>query len=183
MDKKVYHIPFGTCVFKRQHIAKASHLIFHEISKREEHANDMCNLPPFTITETTTNLIIEIGEMVGRITEKEDFSVNPKLLRSSRIKTIYSSLAIEQNTMSLEQVSDVIDGKKVLAPPKESREMKNAYEAYEELQKMNPYSIEDLLKAHRFMMWWSRREHSGVGEPVYMPESGLSMQGLRQGIQ
>lgn len=108
--------------------------------------------PPFTITETITNLTIEIGELVGRITEKENLSVNPRLRRSNRIKTIYSSLAIEHNTMSLEQVSDVIDGKRVLAPPKDIREVKNAYEAYEELQKMDPYSMKDLLKAHRFMM-------------------------------
>ncbi len=108
--------------------------------------------PPFTITELVTNLVIEIGELVGRITEKEQLSVNPKLRRDNRIKTIYSSLAIEQNTMSLEQVSDVIEGKRVLAPPKDIREVKNAYEAYEELQKMNPYSMKDLLKAHLFMM-------------------------------
>ena len=83
--------------------------------------------PPFTITEMVTNLVIEIGELVGRITEKESLSVNPKLRKNNRIKTIYSSLAIEQNTMSLGQVSDVIEGKRVLAPPKDIREVKNAY--------------------------------------------------------
>ncbi|MBO5523680.1 MAG: Fic family protein [Roseburia sp.] len=108
--------------------------------------------PPFTMTENITNLVIEIGEFVGRITAHDELSINPRLRRENRIKTIYSSLAIEQNTMSLEQVSDVLDGKRVLAPPQDIREVKNAYEAYEELQKMNPYSIKDLLKAHKFMM-------------------------------
>lgn len=108
--------------------------------------------PPFTMTEDITNLVIEIGEFVGRITAHDELSINPRLRRENRIKTIYFSLAIEQNTMSLEQVSDVLDGKRVLAPPQDIREVKNAYEAYEELQKMNPYSIKDLLKAHKFMM-------------------------------
>lgn len=108
--------------------------------------------PPFTMTENITNLVIEIGEFVGRITAHDELSINPRFRRENRIKTIYSSLAIEQNTMSLEQVSDVLDGKRVLAPPQDIREVKNAYEAYEELQKMNLYSIKDLLKAHKFMM-------------------------------
>lgn len=109
-------------------------------------------IPPFTMTENITNLIIEIGELVGRITEHDTLSANPKLRRENRIKTIHSSLAIEQNSMSLEQVSDVIEGKRVLAPPQDIREVKNAYEAYEELQKLNPYSVKDLLKAHKLMM-------------------------------
>lgn len=69
----------------------------------------------------------------------------------NRIKTIHSSLAIEQYTLSLEQVSDVINGKRVLAAPKEIQEVKNAYEAYEKLRKLEPYSLEDLLKAHKYM--------------------------------
>lgn len=108
--------------------------------------------PPFTMTEDITNLVIEIGELVGQISVYDHLSSNPKLRRENRIKTIHSSLAIENNTLTLGQVTDVIDGKRVLAPPQDIREVKNAYEAYEELQKMDPYSIEDLLKAHYFMM-------------------------------
>lgn len=63
-----------------------------------------------------------------------------------------SSLAIEQNSLSLDQVSDVINGKRVLASPQDIREVKNAYEAYEYLSKFNPYSLDDLLNAHHFMM-------------------------------
>lgn len=107
--------------------------------------------PPFTMTEEIINMVIEIGELVGRIDAHNSLSTNLKLRRENRIITIYSSLAIEQNTLTLEQVTDVIDGKRVLAPPAEIREVKNAYEAYEQLQKLNMYSIKDLLKAHKFM--------------------------------
>lgn len=108
--------------------------------------------PPFTMTDYITNLVIEIGELVGGISETECMSSNPKLRRINRIKTIYSSLAIEQNTLTIEQVSDIIDGKRILAPPQDIREVKNAFEIYEKLQFLNPYSLEDLLKAHRVMM-------------------------------
>ncbi len=107
--------------------------------------------PPFTMTEEIINMVIEIGELVGQIYAHDNLSTNPKLRRENRIKTIYSSLAIEQNTLSLNQVTDVIDGKRVLAPPAEIREVKNAYEAYEQLQKLNMYSVNDLLKAHKLM--------------------------------
>lgn len=108
-------------------------------------------VPPFTMTEEIVNMVIEIGELVGQISAHDKLSTNPKLRRENRIKTIYSSLAIEQNTLTLEQVTDVIDGKRVLAPPAEIHEVKNAYEAYEELQKLNMYSVKDLLKAHKLM--------------------------------
>ena len=109
-------------------------------------------IPPFTITDEITNLVIEIGEYVGRISAHDTLSSSPMLRRQNRIKTIHSSLAIEQNTLSLEQVTDVIDGKRVLAPPQDIREVQNAYEAYEQLSRLNPYSLDDLLTAHHFMM-------------------------------
>ena len=109
-------------------------------------------IPPFTMTEEITNMVIEIGELVGKIAVYDDFQTNLKLRRENRIKTIHSSLAIENNTLTIEQVTDVINGKRILAPPQDIHEVKNAYEAYKALQKMNPYSIKDLLKAHKFMM-------------------------------
>lgn len=81
-------------------------------------------IPPFTMTEKIMNLVIEIGEFVGQIDAHNNLSANLKLRRENRIKTIHSSLAIEQNTLTLEQVTDVIDGKRVLAPPTEIREIK-----------------------------------------------------------
>lgn len=107
--------------------------------------------PPFKITDEITNLVIEIAESTGMILVSEKLSSNPVLRRENRIKTIYSSLAIEQNTLTFEQVTDLINGKRVLAPPKDIKEVKNAYEIYEKLDLLNPYSIKDLLKAHKIM--------------------------------
>ena len=78
-------------------------------------------------------------------------SSNPILRRSNRIRSIHGSLAIEQNTLSLEQVTAVLNGKHVLAPPKDIAEVKNAYEIYERLDELDPYSIDDLLIAHGIM--------------------------------
>lgn len=108
--------------------------------------------PPFRMTEEITNLIVEIGQYVGSITTYELMHRNPVLRRENRIKSIYSSLAIEQNTLSLDQVSDVINGKRVLGPPEDIREVKNAYEAYERVSKLDPYSVKNLLYAHKLMM-------------------------------
>ncbi|HHV13623.1 MAG TPA: Fic family protein [Clostridiales bacterium] len=104
------------------------------------------------MTEDITNLVIEIGELTGIITLKENMPANPILRRENRIRSIHSSLSIEQNTLTVEQVSNVINGKRVLGPPQDIREVQNAYEAYELLTRLNPYSIKDLLKAHKIMM-------------------------------
>lgn len=108
--------------------------------------------PPFTMTEEITNLVIEIAEMTGMIALASNLSKNPTLRRENRIHSIHSSLAIERNSLTIDQVSDVIDGKRVLGPPKDIREVQNAYDAYEMLIKLNPYSIGDLLAAHKIMM-------------------------------
>lgn len=108
--------------------------------------------PPFTMNEEITNLIVEIGEYVGTITTYDAMRPNPILRRENRIKTIHSSLAIEQNTLTLEQVTDVINGKRILGPPQDIREVKNAYEAYEKVAVLDPYNIRNLLQAHKIMM-------------------------------
>lgn len=108
--------------------------------------------PPFTMTDEIMNLVIEIAELTGAIAVSEQLSRNPKLRRENRIKSIHSSLAIEQNSLTEEQVSDVINGKRVLGPLQDIREVKNAYEAYDIMTKLNPYSVKDLLKAHKIMM-------------------------------
>ena len=108
--------------------------------------------PPFRMTDEITGLVIEIGELVGAVSVDAGLSPDPRLRRETRIRTIYSSLAIEQNTLSLDQVTDVIDGKRVLGPPKDIREVKNAYEAYERMELFDPCSMDDLLAVHRLMM-------------------------------
>lgn len=107
--------------------------------------------PPFEITNAMFDEITEIAELVGHVTATQGLSANPTLRRTNRIRTIYSSLAIEQNTLSLEQVTAVLSGKKVIAPPKDIAEVKNAYEIYDMLDSLNPYSVDDLLKAHAVM--------------------------------
>ena len=109
-------------------------------------------IPPFTMTDEITNLVIEIAEITGAMTVSEQLSKNPKLRRVNRVRSIHSSLAIEQNSLTKEQVSDIIDGKRVLGPPQDIREVQNAYEAYEIMTKLNPYSVKDLLKVHKIMM-------------------------------
>lgn len=108
--------------------------------------------PPFTMNEEITNLIVEIGEYVGTITTYDAMRPNPILRKENRIRTIYSSLAIEQNTLTLEQVTDVINGKHILGPSQDIREVKNAYEAYERVSVLDPYSVKNLLLAHKIMM-------------------------------
>ncbi len=107
--------------------------------------------PPFEIINTMIHEIAEIAELVGKLTSTNQLSANPTLRRTNRIRTIHGSLAIEQNTLSLEQVTAVLNGKQVLAPPKDIAEVKNAYEIYERLEELDPYSVDDLLTAHGIM--------------------------------
>lgn len=112
--------------------------------------------PPFEITNQMIDYVAEIAELVGKLSAVSSLSTNPTLRRSNRIRTIHGSLAIEQNTLSLEQVTAVLNGKHVLAPPKDIAEVKNAYEIYERLDELDPYSVDDLLTAHGIMTqgWW-----------------------------
>lgn len=108
--------------------------------------------PPFHITDRITNLIAAISEQIGRIKVLSHGVLNPHLRKENRIRTIHSSLAIEHNSLSLEQVTAIIDGKRILGNPNEIREVKNAYATYELMLQLDPYSVKDLLKAHEVMM-------------------------------
>ncbi len=108
--------------------------------------------PPFHMTDKMTSLIAEISEEVGRITVLQERTISPHLRRENRIRTIHSSLAIEHNSLSLDQVTAILDGKRVLGNPNEIREVQNAYQAYEMMLRLNPASVDDLLKAHKLMM-------------------------------
>ena len=104
--------------------------------------------PPFEITHRMIDDVAEIAALVGNLTATDALSASPTLRRSNRIRTIHGSLAIEQNTLTLEQVTAVLNGKQVLAPPRDSAEVRNAYEIYERLEDLDPYSVDDLLTAH-----------------------------------
>ena len=104
--------------------------------------------PPFQITNQILAAVAEIAELSGRLSAHDGLSAVPNLRRTNRIRTIHGSLAIEQNTLTLEQVTAVLNGKHVLAPPRDITEVRNAYEVYEHLDELDPYSVEDLLTAH-----------------------------------
>ena len=110
-------------------------------------------VPPFTITEKVLHLVSEISEQVGILNARLQENVpSPMLRKKNQIKTIHSSLAIENNTLSLKQVTDIVDGKHVLGAPDEIQEVKNAIEAYRLMPELDAFKEKDLLKAHELMM-------------------------------
>lgn len=109
-------------------------------------------IPPYDITEEMLELTSEIMENLGKLGNVNELERLPRLRRVNRIKSIHSSLAIENNTLSLEQVTDVIDGKRVLGPQDDILAVKNAFAAYKLLPDLNPFLLDDLKKAHGIMM-------------------------------
>lgn len=107
--------------------------------------------PVYKITPKITNLVYQIAQDLERINIIREQVLTPYLRRENRIKTICSSLYIEANTLSLEQVADVIDGKAVVGPEHDIQEVKNAIGAYNQLLECDPYSVKDLLYEHRLM--------------------------------
>lgn len=103
----------------------------------------------FYVTNKMLNLIVEITQAATRLEIEQERSLY--IRKENRIRSIHSSLAIEKNSLSFEQVTDIINGKRVLGAPKEIREVQNAFEAYELVFKMDPYSIDDFLRAHELM--------------------------------
>lgn len=109
-------------------------------------------VPPFDITNRMLELSSEIMEQVGKLSNVNELERLPRLRKVSRIKSIHSSLAIENNTLSMKQVTDVIEGKRVLGPADDILAVQNAFAAYQELDKIDAYSLADLMKVHGIMM-------------------------------
>ena len=107
--------------------------------------------PPFDITLDMLQLVEEIGEILGRwsVLERPD---SPQLRRSNRIRTIQASLEIENNTLSLEQITALLEGKRVLGSPREIQEVRNAFTAYEQMNQWQTDSCDHLLEAHAMLM-------------------------------
>lgn len=118
-------------------------------------------MPPFTITNQMLMLVAEIAEKTGNISNFHSFETKPHLRRNNRIRSIHSSLAIEANSLSLDEVRSVISGKTVIGPQKEIQEVKNAYRAYEQIGRFDPYSLDDLKRLHGIMTHLTVQE-SGV---------------------
>jgi len=107
--------------------------------------------PPFRITANILNAVAEIGELLGLWSASQG-ALSPQLRRENRIRTIQASLAIEHNSLSLEQVTAVLDGKRVLGLPREIQEVRNAFAAYEQLPHWQANNGEHLLAAHALLM-------------------------------
>jgi len=108
--------------------------------------------PPFAITPRIVNLVAEIASRLGAVEPLLGTPSALRLRRINRIKTIFGSLAIEGNSLSEEQITAILEGKRVLAPVREIVEVKNALAAYDAIETLNPFSVDDLLKAHGIMM-------------------------------
>lgn len=109
------------------------------------------NTPPFIITPKILNLVVEICENLKTL-NINNHKLTPLLRKKNRIQTIQATLAIENNTLNLEQVSAIIDGKIIQGDKKEIIEVKNAFSVYEKIMSFNALNIKDLLKAHKIMM-------------------------------
>lgn len=128
--------------------------------------------PPYTITSTALKLVAAISEQlatlfaIGALTAE---SLSPQLRRENRIRTIHASLAIENNTLSLEQVTDIIDGKPVIGPPRDIQEVRGAVAVYEKLDEWQAHSLSDLLSAHALLM------HDLVEQPGKLRTGGVGI--------
>lgn len=108
--------------------------------------------PPYQTTDDITVLVVEICEEIERISVLQKDHITPKHKKDNLICTIHSTLAIENNSLSMSQVTAICEGKRVLGNPVEVREVKNTYDAYKLLPELNPLDVDSLLKVHSLMM-------------------------------
>ena len=108
--------------------------------------------PPFKITTKILELIASISEKIGEVNAAYLFKPPTELRKKNRIKTIHSSLEIEGNSLSLDQVTAILDNKRIIAPEKDIVEVKNAIKAYENLENYNPTSLASFCSAHAILM-------------------------------
>lgn len=108
--------------------------------------------PPYTITPEILGRVAAISEAIGRLSVLTDQTKDLRLWRINRVRTIHGSLAIEGNTLSETQITAILEGKRVIAPPREVQEVKNALAAYDRFETWQPQSEQDLIEAHRVLM-------------------------------
>ena len=128
--------------------------------------------PPYTITSTILKRVAGISEQLAALAAVRGLAVellSPHLRRENRIRTIHASLAIENNTLSLEQVTDIINGKAVIGPPRDIQEVHGAVSAYERLDTWQPHRLDDMLSAHAILM------HDLVEKPGSLRTGGVGV--------
>lgn len=108
--------------------------------------------PPYEITTSILNKVAAIMKMIGKFSSMNNLSTQPLLRRKNQIKSIHSSLAIENNQLTESQVKDLINGRLVIGPQKDILEVQNAIKVYERIQDIDPYNHKDLLKYHHILM-------------------------------
>lgn len=108
--------------------------------------------PPYEITSSILKLISSISEKIGELNANLLNKPSPKLRKRNRIKTIYSSLRIEGNTLTEEQITELLENKRIIGPKKDVIEVLNAIKIYENLEEYNPSNEKSFLKAHQNLM-------------------------------
>ena len=108
--------------------------------------------PPYQISPKILKLVSSISEKIGQINAKFLDKPSPKLRKENRIKTIHSSLSIEGNTLTEEQITALLENKRVIGPIKDVSEVLNAIKVYNDLSSLNPYSQKSFLEAHKTLM-------------------------------
>lgn len=108
--------------------------------------------PPYDITPKILSLVATISEQIGAVKSARLVKPNTELRKLNRIKTIQSSLEIEGNTMTVEQITDLLNNKRVLAPKKDILEVKNAIKVYSNLSSFKVFDFDSLLFAHKILM-------------------------------
>lgn len=134
--------------------------------------------PPYQITARVLQQVSDIAEHMGRWQATQTPALSPRLRRTQRIRTLHATLAIEANSLSVEQITALLDGKRVIAPPRDVQEARNAIKAYEQLPQWQPKNESHLLAAHRLLMLGlvdhpGAYRRSGVG--IYRDEQLLHM--------
>lgn len=123
-------------------------------------SNDTIKLrPPYTITGTIISFVAQISEKIGEINAIHLYKPAPELRKKNRIRAIQGSLAIEGNTLSKEQVTALLENKRVAGPQKDILEVKNAINVYNDPERFHPYRLADMEKAHALLM------HGLVAQP------------------
>ena len=108
--------------------------------------------PPYTITPQILSLITDVSHKIGEVNASFITKQSPELRKRNRIRTIQASLSVEGNTLSIEQITAIINNKKVLGPAKDIQEVSNAIEVYNQLNNFNPYNEKSFLQAHKILM-------------------------------